>query len=52
MTAQERYVFDPQSWVVVPGVFTDVEVHSLEEGLDTSLDRRREDQATTEGRPL
>jgi hypothetical protein len=37
---------------VVPGVLTDVEVHALEEGIDANLERRSEDQATREGRPL
>ena len=52
MTARAPYRFDPQSWVVVPRVLTDADVHALDEGLDANLERRREDEATTEGRPL
>jgi hypothetical protein len=36
----------------VPTVLTDADVHALEGGFEANLERRREDEATTEGRPL
>lgn len=48
MTPREKYLFDLQGWLVIREVLTDDEVRTLNEALDANVERRREDDPTTE----
>lgn len=43
MTDREKYLFDVQGWLVVPGLLDDLEVKALNEALDANLGRRRDE---------